>query len=129
MNATDPLKPYQLTFEVRGTYLYAYVFGEQDSFEISAAYWREIGDKLGELGINKVLIVEDLAGASPLADVYNVSAQIVDMGFRGKVVAFVDRHSDHQELNEFGELVGTNRGLIGRTFLDEAEAERWLLMQ
>lgn len=129
MSTVDPHEAYQLTFETRDNYLYAYVEGEEDSYEISAAYWREVGAKLHELGIHKVLIVEDLKGASPLADVYNVSAQIVDMGFRGKIVAFVDRQSSHKDLNEFGELVGTNRGLIGKTFLDEGEAESWLLKQ
>ena len=130
MIPTDPpSKPYDLSFEVRDRYLYAYVAGEHDTYEICAAYWGEISEKLAKLGIDKVMIVEDIVEESPLADVYNLASQLPDMGFRGIAIAFVDRYSTHQELNDFGVLVGSNRGLNGKAFSDEAEAEEWLLVQ
>lgn len=129
MTNANPTKPYDLAFEVRENYLYAVVSGEHDNFEISSAYWREIGEKVAELGMDKVLIVEDIAEQSPLVDVYNLSAQLVEIGFRGVAVAFVDRYSSHQELNDFGVTVSTNRGLIGSVFDNDAEAESWLLSQ
>lgn len=73
------------------------------------------------------MIVEDIAEESPLADVYDLASRIPDLGFRGVKIAFVDRYSNHQELNDFGVLVGSNRGLIGKAFSNESEAEEWLL--
>lgn len=127
MDTIDPTVQYDLAFEARERYLYAYVSGEHDSFEISAAYWSEIARELKEQNIDKVLIVEDIIEQSPVADIYNLSVHLVDMGFRGVKIAFVDRHSGHEELNEFGVLVGSNRGLIAQAFNDETAAEKWLL--
>lgn len=127
MDTTDPTSQYDLTFETREGYLYAYVVGEHDSFEISAAYWGEIARELKEQQIDKVLIVEDIVEQSPVADIYNLSVQLLEMGFRGIKIAFVDRYSSHQDLNDFGVLVGANRGLLGQAFNDEAAAEKWLL--
>ena len=38
-------KTYQLKFEYRPKYLYAYVTGETDSYEISKQYWQEISNE------------------------------------------------------------------------------------
>lgn len=127
MTDTELPKPYDLTLEVRDKYLYAYVAGEHDTFEICFAYWSEIAQKLAEVDLDRVLIVEDIAEESPMVDVYELASRLVDIGFRGVTVAFVDRYASHQELNDFGVLVGSNRGLIGQAFSDEAEAEKWLL--
>ena len=120
-------KPYEITFEVRNGYAKAYVVAEHDNLEVCSAYWGEIGKRLSELQITKVMVVEDIEEESPLSDVYDLASGLVDMGFRGVKIAFVDRYSSHQELNDFGVLVGSNRGLDGRAFSDEAEAEKWLL--
>jgi len=127
MQTEHPTKPYNLTFEVRDGYAYAYVSGEHDTLDICTAYWSEIGNKLSEHQIRKVMIVEDIPEESPLADVYDLASGLTDMGFRGVKIAFVDRYSSHQELNDFGVLVGSNRGLVGKAFNDETEAEKWLL--
>ena len=127
MQTRHPTKQYDLTFEVRNGYAYAYVAGEHDNLEICTAYWSEIGQKLSEHQIDKVMIVEDIPEESPLADVYDLASGLIDMGFRGVKIAFVDCYSGHQELNDFGVLVGSNRGLVGKAFSDEAEAEAWLL--
>ena len=127
MNIAPEKKPYDLKFETREGYLYAYVAGEHDNYDICVAYWGEIAKKLEEMGIDRVMIVEDIVEESPIADVYELASQLADMGFRGIRIAFVDRYSSHLELNEFGVLVGSNRGLIGQAFSDEAEAEKWLM--
>jgi hypothetical protein len=49
------------------------------------------------------------------------------MGLAGVKIAFVDRHPDHHELNLFGELVSTNRGLFCKVFRDLKEGEAWLV--
>ena len=129
MSVPDLPKPYDLTLEVRDDYLYAYVTGQHDSFAISFAYWSEIAKKLAELGLDRVLVIEDIAEQSPMVDVYEISSQLIDIGFRGITIAFVDRYASHQELNDFGVLVGSNRGLMGQAFGDESEALQWLLSQ
>ena len=126
MDSAELPKPYELTFEPREGYLYAYVAGEQDTFEICFAYWSEIGRKLAELKLDRVLVVEDIAEESPMVDVYELASKLPDIGFRGISIAFVDRYASHQDLNDFGVLVASNRGLIGRAFHNEAEAVAWL---
>ena len=127
MKSSESPKPYDLKFDVRDGYLHAYVSGEHDTLEICTAYWSEIGAKLKELGLVKTMIVEDIVEESSLADVYDLASQLGDMGFRGVKIAFVDRYSSHQDQNDFGVLVGNNRGLNGRAFDNESAAEDWLL--
>ena len=73
------------------------------------------------------MIEEDIKETATIAEVFQLSAELPFMGFRGVCVAFFDRYAEHQELNEFSELVSTNRGLFGRLFNDFNEAENWLL--
>lgn len=124
-----PLKPYDLKFEERDGYLYAYVVGEHDNYEISFGYWSEVREKLSEVGMEKALVVEDIAEQSAMVDVYRLVSRLPEIGFSAITVAFVDRYSSHQELNDFGILIGTNRGISCRAFNDESEAETWLLDQ
>lgn len=122
-------KPYQITFEFRPEYLYVYVTGEHDSYEISKQYWQEVADFCGENKISKVLIEEDIPESVSLTEVYRLASEIPMMGFFGIRVAFVDRFIEHNELNQFGELVAVNRGLHGKIFNDIKEAEKWLLAE
>jgi hypothetical protein len=126
-NSPKSEKLYNLVFEDRDGYLYAHVQGEIDNFEVSSQYWREIAEKCKSIEAKKVLIVEDLPGGASVTEVYQVAAELPKMGFYGVKVAFVDTHLDHQELNQFGELVAVNRGLYGKIFADVAEAERWIV--
>ena len=120
-------KPYELTFEIRDGYGYAYVRSEHDSLVISQTYWAEIGRRLSEAGLRKVLIVEDIDEQAPAPeDVYILVKQLPGLGFTGVQIAFVDRHSSHQELNEFGVFVASNTGLRAKAFGTDAEAIAWL---
>lgn len=124
----DPVqKPYLLTLDQRNGYLYAYVEGEHDSYEISRAYWQEIAEEASRLGASRVLIDENIVESASLMDTYQLASEIPSMGFSSVRIAFVDRYLDQQEINSFGELVAVNRGLIGRVFNDTASAEAWLL--
>ena len=69
MDATDPTGQYELTFEARKGYLYAYVCGDHDAFEISTAYWGEIAHALKDRQIDKLPFVEDIVEQSPVADI------------------------------------------------------------
>jgi len=58
---------------------------------------------------------------------YQIASEIPQMGFLGIRIAFVDQYIEQQSLNEFGEIVATNRGIHGKIFSDFDEAEKWLL--
>lgn len=120
-------KPYRLTLKHRTGYLYAHVEGKEDSYEISRAYWQEIADECKAHNFQKVLVVEEIAGCGSVAEAYQVSSELPKMGFTHVKVAFVDRYLDQQETNQFAELVAVNRGINGKMFNDEAEAEKWLM--
>ncbi|HLM02940.1 MAG TPA: hypothetical protein VK400_17950 [Pyrinomonadaceae bacterium] len=125
--AGDGGKAYRIGFEQRRGYLYAYVAGKHDSLEISLAFWREIAAEAKKSQARKVLIEEDIVEAVSLVEMYQIAAEITQMGFGGVLIAFVDRYLEQKDLNEFGELVATNRGLRAKTFNDVGEAEKWLL--
>jgi hypothetical protein len=127
MTDDDFSKPYNLTLENREGYLYAYVEGDADSYEISRAFWEEIAENVRRTGAERVLIDENIVQSVSMAEVYQLASEIPKMGFGSTRVAFVDRYLDQQEVNSFGELVAVNRGLSGKVFNNVAEAETWLL--
>lgn len=122
-------KPYQIIFEERPEYLYVYVSGERDNYEISRSYWLEVSAKCGKINCKKILIEEDLPEAVSISDMYRLAAELPQMGFFGVRVAFFDRYAEQNELNEFGELVAVNRGIMGKLFNDIQAAEEWLLSE
>ena len=117
---------YSITFEKRTEYLYVYVTGEHDTFEISYDYWQKVAEMCKQNDFKKVLIEEDIPESGSMADVYKLASELPSMGFLGVRVAFVDRYAEQQDLNEFGELVAVNRGLFGKVFNNFEEGERWL---
>ena len=120
-------KPYELTLEHRNGYLYAYVEGESDSYEISRAFWTEVADEVRRTDVERVLIDENIEQSVSMAEVFQLASELPKMGFGSARVAFVDRYLDQQEVNAFGELVAVNRGLSGKVFNNVAEAESWLI--
>lgn len=129
MSADNPPseKLYNLTFEDRTGYLYAFVDGENDSAEVTTLYWREILARCSENDTRKLLVEEDLPGNPSETEVYHLASALSKLGFQRIKIAFVDRHLDQQELNRFAELVAVNRGVNGRIFNNAHEAEKWLL--
>ena len=121
-------KPYMIHFEQRPEYLYAYIEGERDSYQISIAFWREIARECKARGTTRVLIDENIVQNVSVAEIYQVASEIPAM-FSGIAIAFRDRHAEQADVNEFGELVAQNRGVIGRFFVDLDAAEKWLLAQ
>ena len=90
-------------------------------------YWREIADECKANKFTKALIVEDIVANGTIADAYQLSAELPQMGYLGIKVAFVDKYLEQQELNLFGELTAINRGINAKVFNDINEAEKWLL--
>ena len=73
------------------------------------------------------MIDEDIKESVSVAEAFQLAAELPLMGFYGVCVAFCNRYAEHHELNEFGELVATNRGFFAKVFNDYNEAENWLL--
>lgn len=119
-------KPYLLKVEHRPDYLYVYIEGEHDSYAISHAYWTEISLECERVKASRLMVDENLIENVSVAEMYQIASEIPGM-FSGISIAFVDRHADQAELNEFGELVAVNRGVTGKFFVDEKDAEEWLL--
>lgn len=125
----DPSKPYKLTFEHHPDYLYAYITGEHDNYQISRRYWQEISDECGRIGCTKLLIEEDIPVIVSMTEMYQIASEIPYMGFSGVRIAFVDRYIEQNDLNEFGEMVATNRGVFGKIFNDAEIARTWLFSE
>jgi hypothetical protein len=117
---------YTLQFEQRTGYTRAHVRGERDSVEISLAYWSDIARYCHEHQVRGVLVVEEIAQRASVLDIYEVAAGLVALGFSDIRIAFVDRNADELPMMQFGETVARNRGIDGRVFASEAEAEAWL---
>lgn len=128
MRADDQDLPFRITFESRPDYLYAYVEGEKDSYEVSIAYWKLAAAEARKADCRKILVDENIAGIVSMADMYRVASEMPPL-LTGLTVAFVDRHADQSGLNQFGEMVAQNRGVRGRFFVNLAAAESWLLSQ
>lgn len=126
MQNSRDFKPYNIEFEHRPDYLYVYVSGEQDSLEISRSYWLEIAAECQKSKCSKILIVEDIEGSVTTTEAYQLATEIPQMGFFGVRIAFVDRYLEQQEINQFAEIVATNRGLRAKIFNAVEEAEKWL---
>jgi hypothetical protein len=128
MTISDREKPYSITFELRPEFLYAYVKGSADSYEVSNGYWTEISRECSKLNVNKLLVDEDLEQPmASMSEVFHSASERPSMGLISVKIAFVDRHLNHHEVNQFGELVTTNRGLHCKVFYDLAEGESWLV--
>lgn len=122
-SASDELT---LRFEKRPQYLYAFITGQQDSLEASRKVWAKISAECQALGYKKVLVEEEVETNVELVEMYDLCAELVDLGFHGVQIAFVDRVAEQSADNLFAEDVAVNRGLWGRVFSSVAEAEAWL---
>ena len=119
-------KDYVLRLDHRGDYLRAQVDGERDGFEISLAYWTEIAAACHARGTRRVLVVENIQEAGDPLMLEGLIDAIVALGFRDIRVAFVDLIQSHLAAMEYGEILARERGIVGRVFGDEGEADRWL---
>jgi hypothetical protein len=126
VNSTKNRKEYTLTFENRDTYLLALIEGEKETLSIAHAYWSEIVEKILSTGHKKLLVVEDIPEAISIAEVHQLVSEFAELPVIDIRLAFVDKHPQQRSLNEFGILVGSNRGMTVQAFDSESEAEQWL---
>ena len=127
MSSTEIGKNYSTTFEDRGRYLFALVEGEKGSLDIVSAYWNEIAQKAITSGLKRVLVIEDIPEMISIAEVHQLVTGLSELPVKDIRLAFVDLHAEHASLNDFGILVGENRGFSVKSFDTEESAETWLL--
>jgi hypothetical protein len=117
---------FELLLSWQGDYLRAQVNGEHDDYAISLGYWSEVARACEERGAKQVLVVENLQQTGQEVDLERLVDAIVALGFRDVRVAFVDLIDSHLKAMEHGEILARERGIVGRVFGREDEAERWL---
>ena len=120
-------KPYRIEFTHYPNYLYVYVVGKEDSVEISKQYWTEAVSEANRSGLKRLLVEQDLEGDAPASEHYEFAKQLQEIVGNEILVAFVDRHAQHDPLNKFAEVVATNRGTKATVFNTTDDAAAWLL--
>lgn len=100
--------------------------GPHDSFEISLGYWTEVARACHARQVERLLVVENIAEPGQPIDLERLIDAIVALGFRDIRVAFVDLVESHLKAMEYGEILARERGIVGRVFGREDDAERWL---
>lgn len=118
---------FSIELEDRAGYLRVLVRGDVDTQAVSVAYWTMIGVECSRRGTTAVLVVEDLpAWPNVPAEVFEaVTDAAVAAGLREVRCAFVDQHEE-VEANEYGMMIGTEKGLTIMMFSNESYAEHWL---
>lgn len=127
LSSTEIAKKYTLNFEDRGRYLFASVKGDKGTLEIATAYWYEIAQEAIRTNLKRVLVIEDISEMITIAEVHQLVTGLADLPVKDVRLAFVDLHAEHASLNNFGILVGENRGFSLKAFDTEEAAESWLL--
>lgn len=127
VSSSEAGKKYSLTFEDRGRYLFASVKGERGTLEIATSYWFEIAQEAMKTALKRVLVIEDIPEMISIAEVHQLVTNLADLPIKDVRLALVDLHAEHASLNNFGILVGENRGLSIKAFDTEEAAETWLL--
>jgi hypothetical protein len=117
---------FRLDIEIRDDCIRAFVEGPEDSLEISLGYWKRLFAECERNGIRKLLVEENLSEGLTAAETFTLCTELPKLATAPVRVAFVDRCADHDNLNQFGEMVASNRGLRVRVFPNIEEAERWL---
>ena len=115
-----------IRFEPRENYLYVYVVKPQESVNAAITYWRTIIDECIARKYSKVLVEIESRYFPSTVDVYEMVNAVRKMLVINIMIAFVDGNIHRQQLNKFGEIVAQNRGIRGRVFKDQKDAEAWL---
>jgi len=118
-------QPFGLLFEHRPQYLYAAVWGSENSYEIAREYWRRIAAMLHRRQYKCVIVDKDFHQPLRTADAFRLVSELAHSHCRARI-AVVERSYDAAHA-KFEELVGTNRGMQIAILKDITSAERWLL--
>lgn len=119
-------KPYTINFEEYPEYLYALVHGEKYGYEVLSQFLREIADECGKRNFSRVLIEENISATASETDVFRIASELPQFGFAKIRMAYIDRFSDQEALNEFGRQVAVKSGVDVKLFRSFEQANDWL---
>jgi hypothetical protein len=116
---------YQLSFERRKGYLYAYIKAQKIDHQIALQYLSEVWAHAAETRVKHVLLERDVDHALPLEEVDGVFSDVGN-GSAGMRMAFVNRQGPQEpSLQRFIEL-NIATGADYEYFCTIEEAEQWL---
>ncbi|CAN5377406.1 hypothetical protein BH10ACI2_BH10ACI2_09980 [soil metagenome] len=118
---------YKLEFESRAGYLYVYVEAYKITYEAMREYCSKIGEAVQATPERRMLVERAAGKQLSTTDAFRLAAELPELGFARTKFAFVDHTENNDDLNEFTETVGNNRGLNARTFKTVEAAENWLM--
>lgn len=118
---------YKLEFEQRDDYFYVYVEVYLATYEVLREYCQKIAAAAAERAQRRVLVEKAPADQLSTIEAYKLASELPALGFARVKLAFVDQTSGNDDLNNFTEMVGNNRGMLARTFGSVKDAETWLL--
>lgn len=119
-------REYDLQFESREKYLYAFAKGRLDITKNRVDCWQEILDRCRSEGYSGLLVYQESPLNPSLVERFDAAAQIVALGVHRIAIAYVDADPDAFEHNEFCALVARNRGANISMFHTVEEAHEWL---
>src|SRR4051794_20886031 len=117
---------FELTFDQRPGYLYAYIKAATIDERISENYLREMAAKCNELSISRLLIYRDIPAALSTTGGYFAANRLLKLLPQVKI-AFVNPYSSNDKPLHFAATVASNFGEQHEVFNDVNKAERWLL--
>lgn len=117
---------FKLEFTWDGMVLIARVIGPHDTFDISVAYWKVVASERERLGADRVLVLEELLESGPRETVVDLFPELVNLGFQGHRVAFVDNVDWHRAEQEQVAILARENGIRAAVFADSHQALTWL---
>ncbi len=117
---------YSLVIDRRDDCVYALIDSKENSGQIIVDAFACILAECRAIKVSKVFVEHKTPKPLSTSEAYDAAVGVVDLNFAGIRIAYLDRDATHLETNQFGELVAVNRGVIGKAFSDQAEAEAWL---
>ena len=119
-------KPYTIVFQDCPTYLYALVHGEKYGYEVLAGFLSEIAAECKKRNFRNVLIEENISATTSEDDVIRTATALPQLGFANIRMAYIDRFTDQNQLNEFGQQVAVKSGVDVKIFNTFGDADNWL---
>lgn len=116
---------YEIRYEARIGYLFAHIEGPE-TYDNALDFWRDLGREARERNFTRLMVVDEVTGILSTTQIFTLSTEIARL-HPDATIAFVDPKKETLEANKFGETVLANRGITGRVFTNEEEAEEWLL--
>jgi hypothetical protein len=127
-NSPESEKPYELKFEDRDDYLYAFVTSDDEGCrEATGDYIGEIGEACRKKGCVRLLIEKVVPNTLWLWDSIFVLNHFPALGLSNIKVALIDQSASIYDPEGFGVFVGSNPPVDMHVVSTRAAGETWLL--